>query len=116
MFYRYYNKGATIAVPYESAIFAVVMLLFINVFSLLILFFPNITEIVFTGHTRIELFVYVIIGATVGYIMLANLIRKNEILSVKDYPKNVKLHSWSLFFYIVISFVFLMFIIVKRRS
>lgn len=115
LFYRYYNKGATIRIPYESSIFAVLLLIFINVFTLLILFIPTFTRIIFSNQSRIELYIYSLIGVFLGYLIVNKLFPKKEILKMNDISKNVKLHSFFLFFYVIFSFMVLMVLIIKNR-
>ena len=115
LFYRYYNQGATMAIPYYCAVFAMLMLLFINIFSLMILLVPDMTKILFTNNTRIELLIYSSISGVIGYLLLSKLIPKKEILEITNIPKNVKLHGWILFLYIIVSFIFLMFLFIKQR-
>src|SRR5688500_18447309 len=38
VFYRYYSKGGTRTIPYASALFATVLLIFIHIFQILIIF------------------------------------------------------------------------------
>jgi len=114
LFYRYYNKGATIRIPYESAIFAVLLLLFINVMSLMILLVPNLMETLFANHTRTELYVYSAIGVLLGYFMLTKLVSKDEIYQIENTSINVKLHTWLLFLYFIASFILLMAIIIQK--
>jgi len=116
LFYRYYNKGATIRIPYESAIFALLTLIFINVVSLMLLFAPQLSNAIFKGHTRIALYVYFTIGVAIGYYFLSKFIPKKDILNFVNVSKNVIFHGWILCFYIIISFSILMSLIILNRQ
>lgn len=115
LFYRYYNKGATIRIPYESSVFAVLLLIFINVFTLLILFIPTFTRIIFSNQSKTELYIYSLIGTFLGYLIVSKLFPEKEILKMNDISKNLKLHTFFLFFYIIFSFIILMILIIKNR-
>lgn len=115
LFYRYYNKGATIRIPYESAILAILSLGFMNIMSLLMLFAPELSDTLFKNHTRTELYIYSGIGVIIGYFITSKLIPKKDILDFKNVPNNIRLHSWLLFFYIIISFLILIFLIIRNR-
>lgn len=115
LFYRYYNKGNTIRIPYVSSIFALLLLIFLNVFTILIFVSPNFVDIIFSGHSRVELYIYSLIGVFLGYLVLSRLFPKNEILEMNNISKNEKLHSWFLFLYILFSFIILMAQIIKKR-
>lgn len=116
LFYRYYNKGGTIRIPYESAILAILMLIFVNIMSLMMMLAPKLTITLVSNHARIELFIYSSLGVIIGYFILSRLFPKREILEVNTIHKNFKLHGWMLALYCILSFVFLMFLIVKHRS
>lgn len=116
LFYKYYNKDATARIPYESSIFALLLLLFMNIFGVLIFFFPTLSVMIFSNHSRVELYVYSLIVIFVCYLILSKLFPKNEILLMNGVSKNEKLHGWILFFYIFISFVILMILIIKNRK
>lgn len=116
LFYRYYNKGNTIRIPYESSIFAFLLLIFINIFTVLIICFPSFSGLIFSNHSRIELYTYSLIGIFIGYLILCKLCPKDEVLEMNDIYKNVKLHGWILFLYIFVSFTILMIQIIKNRK
>lgn len=116
LFYRYYDKGDTIRIPYESSISALLLLIFINMFTVLILFFPSFSRMVFSNHSRVESYIYSLIGVSIGYLIISKLYPKHEVLEMNNTSKNVKLHGWILFFYIFFSFVFLMIQIIKNRK
>jgi hypothetical protein len=112
LFYRYYNKGATIRIPYESAMIAILLLLLINMLSLMLLLIPDTTKILVGNHTKAESYLYSAIIVAIGYFLLSKLVPKNELLQFKSIPKNVKLHGWILCLYVISSVIFLMFMII----
>ena len=116
LFYRYYNKGATTRIAYESAIFALLTLIFIIVVSLMLLFAPQLSNTIFKGHTRIALYVYFSIGVAIGYYFLSKFIQKKDIVNFENVPKNVIFHGWILCLYIIISFSILMSLIILSRQ
>jgi len=116
LFYRYYNKGATRNISYESALFAVLMLLYINVLSIGILLAPEETTMLFSNLTRGEKYIYSMIGVIIGYFFLSRIIPKKKILKMEALSKNIKLHGRMLGSYVIISFLFLMFLIVRSQN
>lgn len=115
LFYRYYNKGSTIRIPYESSIFALLLLFFMNIFTFFILLFPSFSRMIFSNHSKVELYIFSLIGVFLGYFMFNRLFPKKEILEINEISKNTKLHSWFLFFYVIFSFIILMILIIKNR-
>jgi hypothetical protein len=113
LFYRYYNKGDTIRIPYESSIFALLLLIFMNAFTLLICFLPSFSRMFFSNYSRVELYFFSLIGTFLGYLIINQLFPKKEIFKMINVSKNVKIHSWFLFFYIIFSFIILMGIITR---
>ena len=82
----------------------------------MILLVPNLTEMLFSDNTRTELYIYSAIGVILGYFTISTFAPRKEILEITNTSRNVKLHSWMLFFYVVISFISLMIIIVSKRK
>lgn len=117
LFYRYYNRGSTKIIAYESALIAVSALVFLNVLAVLMFFDVDITWV-----DKIEKnygkFVKLIVGILVIlplYFVLFSTIKKENITKRKaDNLKVIKKWNVVLVSYIVVS-VLLLIISVKMR-
>lgn len=118
LFYRYYNKGSTKIIAYESALIALTALIFLNVLAVLIFFNVDISWV-----DKIEKdygkFVKLIVGILIIlplYFVLFSIIKKENITKRKvDDLKEIKKWNIVLVSYIVFS-VLLLIISVKMNG
>jgi|GEM_PF-2249207 len=113
LFYRYYNKGSTKVIAYESALIAISALIFLNLFSVLI--FLNVDT---TWVSRIEQeygrSVKLLSGLFLilpQYIILRYTLRKDDISKKQIDLNQIKKCNALLISYIIFSVVMLIFAI-----
>ncbi|MNY20906.1 hypothetical protein D3C86_1544200 [compost metagenome] len=112
LFFKYYNQGATKQIPYQKAVFSFVTLVFINLISIAS-FFISFKEIHFSSRIQSYAFFGVILA--IIYFVINRIIPEQTIRDYDATNKNTKLHGWLLFFYVFISFIFLLITIIRLR-
>lgn len=84
LFYKYYDKGSTKSIAYFSALIALMMIIFLNIFPILILFGKikrNSKNTVGTSMALKYLIGFLIFIPT--FLTLKNIFKKEDILEVK---------------------------------
>lgn len=114
LFYRYYDKGSTKSIAYTSSISALIGLIFINVFSIIVLF--RIADII-PLHNSSRAINYLIFGLFFYlpmYILLSRKYKKEEIKNVRI--TNLKFGYIYLLSYILFSVSLLTFLIFEYKK
>jgi hypothetical protein len=109
VFYRYYDKGATETIAYESAILGVVLIAFLNMYAIAHLAGVQgvINEVIFVNSSRWITYLKVI-GIIVALLFILKLIfPKKELLNFNETYDQRKWHGPVLVFYIIGSVLFL---------
>lgn len=111
LFYRYYNKGSTQSIAYESSLLAILSLLFVNLLAI-----ANFFELSMdfgNGQRRISLYLIMLFCYVLpGYLLLRFIFPKKEIVEF-DKSKNISIHGWILLGYILLSVLLLVLVINK---
>ncbi|RYY35387.1 MAG: hypothetical protein EOP46_10220 [Sphingobacteriaceae bacterium] len=116
LFYKYYNKGSGANFAYESALFAVTFLIFLNLLALINLFDMNYLLLGLEGRSRGGL--YLIFGAFYilpMYLILFFIYKKETVVNTNYDPSKEQVHGWLLFAYCIFSIIALVFAIQYRR-
>ena len=112
LFYKYYDKGSTKIVAYNSSVTALIMIIFINLFSLILLFGID-DKIPFYSTSRlINYLVIFLLFYLPLYFFISRKFKKEEIENVK-LKNSLKTGYFLLVSYILISVIFLIFVINK---
>ena len=110
LFYKYYNSSRNTAlIAYESALLAVITLLFMNLFA--VVHFFNFNNYVFSGlagkSRRESYLAFLAFFILPVYLCLYFVYRKANVINATYKPDGQKLHGWLLVLYIVFSFFLL---------
>lgn len=111
LFYRYYNKGSTRVIAYQSALIAVSFLIFLNVFAVL-MFFNLDTSWVSKIEQNYGKTIKLISGLFLilpQYIILKYTLKKEDVIKKQIDLNQVKKWNVLLIAYIVFSVLFLIF-------
>ena len=116
IFYRYYNKGSTKIIAYESALLLMSLIIFLNIYAILLLInidttWVQKTEDVFGSFIKLLSGIILILPQ---YVLLRCTLKK-EVLEKRS--KNIdKIHQWNwlLLVYILFSIAFLTWVIISR--
>ena len=111
LFYRYYNKGSTQVIAYESALIAVSALIFFNVFAILIFFNVDTTwvsEIEQDYGKTIKLIsgLFLILPQ---YFILRYTLKKEDVIKKQIDMNQIRKWNVLLISYILFSVLFLIF-------
>lgn len=110
--YRYYDKNSTKNIAYESAILALLLILFLNFFALAIFFDFNFYQNILRGKSKpmryILIFILYILPC---YLIISKIVRKKEMNDKKLSIQYKSIHGWLMFFYIVFSVIILIIVI-----
>jgi hypothetical protein len=115
IFYRYYDHGQTKDIAYVKTVLVFLLLLFINIFTILIIF--NATEIFNVLKFKSKLLKYIIIGGAYflpGYLIINYLVSKENLEDERLKLEYKKYHGWFLILYACIS-VMLLIVAIKLR-
>ena len=116
LFHRYYSSGSTKDIAYEKSIFALLTLLFLNIFALLN--FIDLTPKLDWFHMESRAVKYLIVFSffiAPGYLLLQQIIPRSIITKFDERKiKQIKIHGWLLFGYIICSIVLLVIAINYR--
>lgn len=114
LFFKYYSKGATKLVPYQKSVFVFLFVLFLNFFSIAVLISNNIFR-GFNSSSRIQSYIFFGIIFVIGYFIVNQFVPEKSIREYKT-ERNTKLHSWLLFFYVIMSIVLMLIALIKLRG
>lgn len=106
LFYRYYDQGSTKEIAYEKSIFSMMLLLFINIFTLLIIL--NKTDIMPYNASDPRWLQYlktISIFVLPGFILISIIFRKKEIINLKYDEDKIDKGNTILIMYIALSFI-----------
>ena len=118
LFYKYYSTGATKSIPYFSTICALVMILILHFFQILILF--NCMYLLPTVHAtpgmpRFIKYLETALITSPLFLFFFLLIKKNELQSMQYDKSKTKRGYIYLIIYIVLSFSFLVFLLLLKK-
>ena len=111
LFYRYYNKGSTKVIAYQSALIAVSFIIFLNVFAIL-MFFNLDTSWVSKIEQNFGKTVKLISGLFLilpQYIILRYSLKKEDVINKQVNLYQIKRWNLILVIYIVFSVILLIF-------
>ena len=111
LFYKYYDKGSTKEIAYESSIIALIMIIFINIFSLILLT-GVVTYLPFSGNARwLKYIIAFIFYVFPSYILIRKRFKKEDILRTEMKSSSIKKGYFLIVSYILISVITLIFLI-----
>lgn len=111
LFYRYYNKGSTKIIAYESALIAVSALIFLNVFAILVFFnvdafWVDKIEQNYGKFIKLASGLFLVLPQ---YFILFFTLKKENIIKRKVDLKEIKKWNLVLVLYIIFSVLLLIF-------
>ncbi len=107
LFYKYYSKGSTKSIAYFSALCAMVLLIYINVFEILILL-NKVNILPFArSDSRIEKYAKMALLSLPVFLIIAFFIRPDELQKSYYQVEKVKKGGVYLICYILISMIIL---------
>lgn len=109
LFYRYYNKGSTKIIAYESALIAVSALIFLNVFAILVFFNVDASWVdrIERNYGKLIKLIFGILIGLFPYLILFFTLKKETIIKRKVDLKVIKKWNLVLVLYIVFSVILL---------
>ncbi len=117
LLYGYYNSGSTKNIAYESALFALLGIVILNVFA--ILFFLDLSKVlgILDYDSRwlqyISAFIFIVLP---GYLILMKTFTKEDVLKVEIKAKPALIGRFFIFAYIVLSIILLFVVIRLKRG
>ncbi len=117
IFYRYYDKGSTKIIAYESALIGITLLAFLNVFAILVFFDVNIDKIfpIIETHGRVVKYLSSVVLWLPIYLIFRYFFKKDDIINQEVSKKAILFGNIGLIIYIVIS-VILLVIAIRSRT
>jgi uncharacterized membrane protein len=111
LFYRYYNKGSTKVIAYESALIAVSALIFLNAFAVLMLFNLDTTWVakIEQNYGKTVKLISGLFLILPQYVLLRYSLKKEDV--IKKHINLNQIKRWNIFLiaYIVFSVLLLIF-------
>jgi hypothetical protein len=109
LFYRYYNKGSTKVIAYESAVIAVSALIFLNVFAILMLFNLDTTWVskIEQNYGKTIKLISGLFLILPQYILLRYLLKKEDVIKKQIDLNQIRKWNVLLIAYIVFSVLLL---------
>ena len=112
LFYHYYNKGSTKSIAYQSSIMALMMLLFLNLYSVLILTGIEDKYLMFLdGTLKWQKYFITSLFLVPIYFGIKKIFRKNDILKIEMDKSTMRKGYFIIVGYIILSMLMLAFII-----
>lgn len=111
LFYRYYNRGSTRVIAYESAILAVAFIFFMNTLAIVTNFKVNnywITSFVQENGNIFKLIFGALLVLPTYFVLKFNF-KRESITTIKIPIKNIKRWNIYLIMYILLSIIFLIY-------
>ena len=105
LFDQYYSKGSTAGISYVSSLFAIVVLLFLNIMALLIFLGCDSILPVSIDESRISLYIKGIILVVVGSTILSLLVKERDIRAVNYDTAKLKRGKTLLLAYVITTIV-----------
>lgn len=116
LFYRYYSTGPLSDIPYFSTLCALVMLFGLHLFQVLV-FFDGMSFIPTDGRqTKITNFLQMALFLVPIFLLFAILIKKSELQEMHYDAMKVRKGNIFLVVYIILSFAFLIFLILLKKG
>jgi len=111
LFYRYYNRGSTKVIAYESAIVAVSALIFLNVFTVLVFFNFDTTWVskIEQNYGKTMKLILGLLLIMPQYVLLRYSLKKEEVIKKQIDLTQIKNWNILLVVYIVFSVLLLIF-------
>ena len=120
LFYRYYSKGGTKAIPYFSTICALVLLLSLHIFQFLVIFngmsLVGLGSNAEPGSARLIKYLKIALLTSPLFLLFSFLIKKSELQSMHYSETKIRRGYIYLVIYIVFSFSLLMFLALLKKG
>jgi hypothetical protein len=108
-FYKYYDKGPTQYIAYESALLALILVLFMNLFTIEIVIGTSLLDgILFDEKNKWISYLKSTGVIFIFFFVLRRLFKEEE---VANYPEERQINGYFVFLYFILSFLFLILII-----
>ena len=114
LFYKYYDKGSTKSIAYTSALIALIMVLFLNVFSILI--FIGIEKKYLVFSDGVPIYIKYLIGFTLFiliFFILKRAFKKEDILKIEMDKPSMR-NGYILIIAYIISSMFILTVIIQN--
>lgn len=106
--YRYYSDGLTNSAAYYKSIFIILFLLFINIFTLvLMLNLDDVLNLLKGTEKMTQYLIFFICYLVPGYLILSRAVKMNDLKNIDLENNYKKQHGWFLVLYIVFSILLL---------
>jgi len=115
LFYKYYDKGSTKSIAYTSALIALIMVLFLNIYSILIAF--NVLQTNPNNSDSTPMYIKYLIGFGIFipiFLFLKRYFKKEDVLRVEMDSNSIRKGYFIIVFYIILSILILIFIIQNK--
>ena len=115
-FYNYYNKGSTKMIAYESAILAVLLLLFINFATIFSIYnYWSNDFIKLPTISRMVKYIVSIIALSILLFIFKKIFSEDEIVLMGECIKNNPLSKYILLIYVILSVVLFLVVVLKAN-
>ncbi len=113
LFYKYYDKGSTKVIAYQSALIAASVLLFMNIMAILIALDIDINKVfpVIETHGRLIKFISSALLWLPFYLIFRYAFNEENLLKLEVSKRKQSVGGLLLIFYILLSIVLLVFVI-----
>ncbi len=113
LFYKYYDKGSTKVIAYQSALIAASVLLFMNIMAILIALDIDINKVfpVIETHGRLIKFISSALLWLPFYLIFRYAFKEENLLKLEVSKRKQSVGGLLLIFYILLSIVLLVFVI-----
>jgi ABC-type uncharacterized transport system permease subunit len=112
LFYNYYNSGHTKDVAYGNSLFAIVTLISFNIATFVVLMTGEVEVSAMPKSRGWQFFTFAVYLAMCSLI-LSLIFPKKKIVEY-IYKGNIKVHSWVLFAYYVLSMLLFSYVVANR--
>ena len=112
LFHRYYDKGSTKDIAYESAIFALITILTLNLLSILYYlgvpreYFPNLFLI-----PRLQKYIIGLLILIPIFFLFKRIFKEREVTNIKMDRKEIRIGYFIIVIYIICSVILLVYVI-----
>ncbi len=113
LFFRYYDKGTTKDIAFIKSLLCFIFVIFINIISLMLFIVPTFLQS-FHFASRRQSYLFFICLFGIVYFILNKFVLEEEIKSILP-SKNVNMHGWLLFFYIISSIIIMALALITLR-
>lgn len=106
LFYRYYDEGSTKNIAYPKSITSIMLLLFLNIYTILIIFkLDDIMPYNVSDPRWLKFLIIIVVYILPQYLIISSIFKKKDIINLKYDEDKIDKGNAILITYIIFSFI-----------